>query len=128
MEVNTSALLLVSPQYAHHYSPLPAKVPLPLSMTHVYDSSSVGLGLTELQNQAESLFSRYTVSADQIATIEKLTRLQSKSHYWNDYREGRVTASRVGQVMRCNLLTPNKTAIIQTCYPCSTHFKSAATE
>jgi hypothetical protein len=79
MEMLSSALLLLSPQYVHNLSPLPATVPLPFSMTHVYDSSSVGHSLTKLKNEAESLFPLYTVSADQVATIRKPTRLQQKA-------------------------------------------------
>ena len=128
MEEIPGGILLTSTEYAHHYIPLAAKVPLPHSMTRIFDPSLVGHSLMELKSEAELLFHQYDVTEEQIVTIENITKEQSKSHYWNEYREGRATASRMFQIMRTNLSKPSQSIILQTCYPGSRNGKCDATE
>ena len=68
-----------------------------------------------------------SVTCDQQKNLEKLTRLQSQSESWFDFRAGRVTASLVYDVCRTSVTQPSKSLLMKICYPLKCRFSSPQT-
>jgi nucleoside 2-deoxyribosyltransferase len=62
-----------------------------------------------------------------ITTVERETRKQSGSKIWFRQRAGRITASRVKQVLGTKCDNPSKSLIKSICYPEAYQFSTAAT-
>ena len=67
------------------------------------------------------------ISMTQQEHLEELTRSQSKSKLWFKFRAGRVTGSRLYQVVKTDPHKPALSLLNSVCYPETCQFKSAAT-
>eukprot|EP00794_Sanderia_malayensis_P002713 gene2713-3138_t len=54
---------------------------------------------TRLTSYLQNLWARYQISQQQIQSLEKQTRSQSVNDLWHKHREGRITASKVHDVV-----------------------------
>lgn len=63
----------------------------------------------------------------QVHAVERATRSQSASRVWFRQRAGRVTASKLKQVLKTNPQQPSKSLIKGICYPEAYRFTTVAT-
>ncbi|KAJ4944938.1 hypothetical protein JOQ06_013477 [Pogonophryne albipinna] len=83
-------------------------------------------GRTELQNACQD-FRQEELTQPQVQAVEEETRNQSSSPIWFSQRAGRITASRLKQVLQTSLAQPSKSLIKSICYPEAHKFSTAAT-
>ncbi|XP_003730120.1 uncharacterized protein LOC115928222 [Strongylocentrotus purpuratus] len=88
---------------------LPA--PLPAPLRSYYTQS------TELQPQKFTDLHQITISKEEIVEIEKATEKQADSVVWHDQRAGRITASRVYDVLHTNQDNPAKSVLLSITNP-----------
>lgn len=69
----------------------------------------------ELQNEALDV--SIVITEDQASTLESVTRTQSKSKLWYQYRAGRITASNMKSACATKVDNPSMSFINQVCYP-----------
>ncbi|XP_039875475.1 uncharacterized protein LOC120726167 isoform X2 [Simochromis diagramma] len=67
------------------------------------------------------------LTLSQVQAVERATRSQSASSIWFRQRAGRVTASKLKQVLKTNPQQPSKSLIKAICYPEAYRFTTAAT-
>nr|XP_033935033.1 uncharacterized protein LOC117443188 [Pseudochaenichthys georgianus] len=84
------------------------------------------LSPTELQNACQD-FRQEELTQPQVQAVEEETRNQSLSPIWFSQRAGRITASRLKQVLQTSLAQPSKSLIKSICYPEAHKFSTAAT-
>ena len=69
-----------------------------------------------------------TSSTVQQNHLEEITRSQVKSKLWMKYRSGRITASRLYQVVHTNSHAPSLSLLCAVCYPATVKFTTKATK
>ena len=121
------ALLRISPGYSARYKPEELKIPLPKSLSELYDSTKQDKSLAELIEFAERCMDSYNVTPIQAERIEVLTRAQHKSRIWFQFRQGRITASLFYDVFHTNMKNPARSLLQRICYPLESRFHSEAT-
>ncbi|KAJ4929263.1 hypothetical protein JOQ06_004874, partial [Pogonophryne albipinna] len=84
------------------------------------------LSPTELQNACQD-FRQEELTQPQVQAVEEETRNQSLSPIWFSQRAGRITASRLKQVLQTSLAQPSKSLIKSICYPEAHKFSTDAT-
>lgn len=123
-----AGILTVLPHYSMNFIPLELRVTLPEPMSSLFSLELKGKPLNVLLLESERNFHKYSVSEEQVSSIEQLTRKQSKSENWNKYRRGRVTASMVKSVVSTKIDNPAKTTVMKSCYPMINTFTTEATK
>ncbi|KAK4014746.1 hypothetical protein OUZ56_027255 [Daphnia magna] len=123
-----AGILTVLPQYSMNFIPLELRVTLPEPMSSLFSLELKGKPMNVLLLESERYFHKYSVSEEQVSSIEQLTRKQSKSENWNKYRRGRVTASMVKSVVSTKIDNPAKTTVMKSCYPMINTFTTEATK
>lgn len=113
-----SILLSAVPEYADHYvDPVKPAPPLPGSLRKLRTSKCDQMNSEELKEYCISQQDKVRVSHCESDQIELLTRKQHKSPAWYSYRTGRVTASKMHDVMNFNLQKPAISTIKAVCHP-----------
>ena len=80
---------------------------------------------SELLHHCEGI----TVSVSQEANaVEQATREQANCKLWNQFRSGRITASRMREACHNKPATPSRSLVSAICHPGSIKFKTTATE
>jgi hypothetical protein len=72
-------------------------------------------------------FKLQELTPSHITRVEKETRKQSGSRIWFRQRAGRITASKVKQVLGTKCDNPSKSLIKSICYPEAYQFSTVAT-
>eukprot|EP00794_Sanderia_malayensis_P001645 gene1645-1828_t len=83
----------------------------PRLLCTLYEEPFSNLRGNSLSSYIPSLWIKYHVTQDQIANLEKQTRSQSISNLWYRHREGRITASKVHDVVHM-LPSTNPTKLV----------------
>lgn len=126
-ETNTKpAVLSLIPEYSDSYVPTVLQGGLPNILSELHNENAQTLPYNELLNMCDNI--DISVSPEQSAHVEAITREQTNSKAWFRFRAGRVTASRMKAVCRTNPVNPSRTLIQSVCYPATSKFVSQATK
>ena len=122
-----AAVLSVAPKYSEDFVPKVLRDGYPTPLGQLYDSENLGLTYSELCDKGDKVFEDLVITDDQCRLIEQETRRQAKDKMWFIYRRGRITASRLGEVVKSRENKPPKSLLNDICNPETTKFKSDAT-
>ena len=89
-------LLSLIPGFNEAYVPASG---MPKPLTDLYNPDSMKLSYPELLQTCEQIYNSVSFTFDQAVTVEKETRIQAKSRTWFEQRSGRVTASKLREVL-----------------------------
>ena len=101
---------------------------LPLTLQSLYDPTHLQCNYMELLEAGDKMNGISEISTVQQIHLEQLTRGQSTSKLWMRFRSGRITASRLHQVVHTDPHKPSISLIKAICYPNSVRFITAATK
>ena len=110
-------LLSLVPSFSDRYIPLSAQGVLPKPLTSLFDAGCLNLPEAELKAKCLEIARSITISVEQASCVEEKTRRQALSKLWFQQRAGRVTASKLKQATRTNLMRPSTSLIKSICYP-----------
>jgi hypothetical protein len=99
---------------------------LPQSLQSIFNPDHLTREYLELVEIGRTVLLKTTLLQQQ--HLEELTRSQSKSKLWMEFRSGRVTSSRFYHAVHTSPQKPALSLVIGTCYPDSVKFTSAATQ
>ena len=99
---------------------------MPKPLTDLYNPNGMKLSYPELLQSCEQIYDSISFTFDQAVTVEKETRTQAKSRTWFEQRSGRITASKLREVLHTDPLQPSISLIKSICYPEMRLFTSAA--
>ena len=100
---------------------------LPKPLTDLFVEAYLELTYEELLDKCENILSNVSLTYLQCQAIEKYTRQQCLSKIWFQQCAGRITASKLKQVVQTNLEKPSQSLIRAICYPESARFATKAT-
>ena len=103
--------------------PLSEQGILPRPLTSLFDPNALTMSEEDLRTKCVDIADTITVTAEQASCLEERTRRQASSKLWFQQRTGRVTASRLKQVVRTSLLKLSTSLIKAICYPESHIFR-----
>lgn len=89
---------------------------LPKLLHGIFKPEYLDKNYTELLTLAEN-YLQEKVTPAMVDHLNHITRDQSKSKHWFDYRAGRITASRVKQVISTDPHQPSLSLLNSLCYP-----------
>lgn len=89
---------------------------LPKLLHGIFKPEYLDKNYTELLTLAEN-YIQEKVTPAMVDHLNHITRDQSKSKHWFDYRAGRITASRVKQVISTDPHQPSLSLLNSLCYP-----------
>ena len=101
---------------------------LPLPLQSLYDPAHLQCNYVELLAIGETMKGILELTSAQQKHLEQLTRGQSTSKLWMRFRSGRITASRLHQVVHTDPHKPSVSLIKAICYPELFRFTTAATK
>ena len=84
------------------------------------------MNYSDLLDKCENIYQSVSFTFDQAVLVEERTRTQAKCKRWFELRAGRITASKLYQVIHTNHLQPSISLIKTICYPEQRKFLSAA--
>lgn len=119
-----SAALMAREPY--HKEFIPKSSMLPKTVLEYRTPETLQLPPTELGKLCQH-FQLEELSPSQVQAVERVTRSQSASRIWFRQRAGRITASKLKQVLNTNPHEPSKSLIKAICYPEAYRFTTAAT-
>lgn len=119
----SSALMAREP---YHKEFIPKSSMLPKTVLEYRTPETLQLPPTELGKLCQH-FQLEELSPSQVQAVERVTRSQSASRIWFRQRAGRITASKLKQVLNTNPHEPSKSLIKAICYPEAYRFTTAAT-
>ena len=110
-------ILSLIAHYNEAYVPLyeAGKVMKPL--TELHSAETMKLSYPELLLKCEEVFKTISFSFSQAQKVEEMTRTQADSRQWYHQRAGRVTASKLRQVLHTDSSQPSLSLITSICYP-----------
>ena len=120
----SSAILVTQEKYHMRFIPKSATRALPKALMDYRPLPSISAN--ELEDACMG-FTFQELTPSHIATVERETRKQSGSRIWFRQRAGRITASKVKQVLGTKCDNPSKSLIKSICYPDAYQFSTAAT-
>ena len=121
-------LLSIIPGFCDEYIPRCEKGVLPLPLIDLFDKEMLEATYMDLLMKCEEVFNSLSVTKEQAQELEEVTRNQSLSKLWFQYRAGRVTASMLKAAVHTDATQPSQSLIKKICYPESCTFTSEATE
>ena len=121
-----SAVLITKERHYKEFIPKSATDALPKPVMDYKTTPSEKLTLSELKMVCAD-FKLEDLTSTHISVVERETRTQSSSRIWYRQRAGRITASKLKQVVRTNPEKPAKSLIKSICYPEAHRFSSVAT-
>ena len=119
-------ILSLIPGYNEPYIPLyeAGKVMKPL--TELYSAAALKLSYPDLLQKCEEIYEVVSFSFNQAQQVEEMTRLQADSQLWFQQRAGRITASKLRQVLHTDYSQPSVSLVSSICYPETHKARSAA--
>ena len=119
-------ILSLIPCYSKSYVPLyeTGKVMKPL--TELFSTNISKLAYPDLLQKCEEVYETVSFSFTQAQQVEELTRLQADSRLWFQQRAGRITASKLRQVLHTDVSQPSLSLVLSICYPQSYKAMSSA--
>ncbi|XP_071796257.1 uncharacterized protein [Asterias amurensis] len=120
-----STVLSTLPQYSADFIPKLHSLP-PSIVTH-YNPQNLTLNYKQLEDKADEVLSRLSITDEQAAVLEQATQKQSKSPIWFQQRAGRITASNIKAAAHTSINKPSVSLIKRVCYPDAYKFETSAT-
>lgn len=120
----SAALMCRAPYYREFVPKSVCKLPKPI--TAYRSPETLQLPPTELQKACKD-FRLEELTQSQVQAVEDETRKQSSSTIWFRQRAGRITASKLKQVIQTRLSQPSKSLVKSICYPEAHKLSTAAT-
>ena len=99
---------------------------LPQLLHGIFLPDNLEKNYTELLTLAEN-YPQKEVTPAMVDHLDRITRDQSKSKHWFQYRAGRITASRFKQVLHTDPHQPSMSLLNSVCYPEIYKFSTQAT-
>ena len=90
---------------------------LPIQYQSLYDPRHLDLNYLELVEAGEKMSGLFDLTSTQQKHLEELTRGQLLSKLWMRFRAGRITASRLHQVVHSDPHKPAISLVYAICYP-----------
>ncbi|KAK0151911.1 hypothetical protein N1851_006715 [Merluccius polli] len=119
-----SAALMAREPYYKDFIPISSM--LPRTVLEYRTPETLQLPPKELGELCQD-FQLEELNLSQVQSVERATRSQSASSIWFRQRAGRITASKLKQVLKTNPQQPSKSLIKAICYPEEFRFTTAAT-
>ncbi|KAM4526904.1 uncharacterized protein V3H82_001158 isoform 1-T1 [Fundulus diaphanus] len=119
-----SAALMAREPY--HKDFIPVSSMLPKTLLEYRTPDTLQLPPKELGELCQD-FKIEELTLSQVQAVERSTRSQSAGRTWFRQRAGRITASKLKQVLRTNPQQPSTSLIKAICYPEAYRFTTAAT-
>lgn len=119
-ESNINAVVLTThDKYYIHYKPaaifkVPDKLPTPLNK-RFKKSSDIHMATEDLLMQSKAEFQNLSITSEEAKYIESVTHNQTDSIVWHEQRYGRITASKIYDVIHTKENQPAKTVINSIC-------------
>ncbi|CAL8302782.1 unnamed protein product [Arctogadus glacialis] len=105
---------------------IPISSMLPKTLLEYRTPETLQLPPKDLEKLCQD-FQQEELTLSQVQSVERATRNQSASIIWFRQRAGRITASKLKQVLKTNPQQPSKRLIKAVCYPEELRFTTAAT-
>lgn len=122
-EISRPIILSIVPGFAEDFRHEALNVALPKVLTTYFNVDLVGVPLEGLREHCETVFNEVvSITESQSVAIEQLTRGQSKSALWKDFRSGRPSGSNAGPVFRTSIDNPSLWLLNNICYPSESSF------
>ncbi|MEQ2222305.1 hypothetical protein ILYODFUR_024828 [Ilyodon furcidens] len=118
-----SAALIAREPY--HKECIPKSSMLPKTILEYRTAETLQLPSKELEELCQE-FQLEELTLSEVQAVERATRGQSASRIWFKQRAGRITASKLKQVLKTNSQQPSKSLIKAICYPEAYRFTTAA--
>ena len=113
--------------YCDAYIPRSESGSLPKPLTSLFDEELIDASYSQLVDKSEETLRSIAISTEQAKSLELLTRGQSHSKLWYQYRAGRITASKFKNSVHTDVAHPSQSLIKRICYPESFKFKTQST-
>jgi len=110
-------ILSLIAHYNEAYVPLYEAGKMMKPLTELYSAEAIKLPYPELLQKCEEVFEAVSFSFSQAQKVEEMTRTQAESRHWYHQRAGRVTASKLRQVLHTDSSQPSFSLITSICYP-----------
>ena len=117
-------LSLVAP-YSDNFVPASSNVSLPRPLTELCNKTAMEMDEYELRLFCKTI--NVSITGEQAAMVEEITRGQAESKLWYKYRAGLITASKMKMACNTDINNPSVSLIKSICYPFSSKFTSQAT-
>lgn len=118
-----SVVLTTHESLYEHYKPTPLtcdKKQLPVNFDKYFRSSTAACGSTMskpgILTEARKMFDNLHISDAEAKYLEQVTRNQTDSIVWHEQRIGKITASRIYDVMRTDENKPAKSTLKEICF------------
>lgn len=108
------AILTIMKEYSDTYVPVTVKKKLPVKLTSLNDNDAASLSYEDLVQKCSEIDIK--VSEEESRNVEIITRNQSASRQWFDYRAGRITASNMKSVCTTDPKAPSRNLVKKVCY------------
>ena len=121
------SLLSIVPGYCDAYIPRSESGSLPKPLTSLFNEELIDASYSQVVDKSEETLRSIAISTEQAKSLELLTRGQSHSKLWYQYRAGRITASKFKNAVHTDVAHPSQSLIKRICYPESFKFKTQST-
>ena len=121
------SLLSIVPGFCEPYIPHSECGTLPKPLSYLFDKELLEISYSQLLEKGEEAFTNIRISSAQAKALEELTRQQSHSKLWYQYKAGHITASNFKNAVHTNTKKLSSSLIKRICYPESYKFKTAST-
>ena len=120
------AVLSLIPNYNQAYIPIYETGCLMKPLTELHDPAAMMMEYPALLKKCEEVYETVSFSFNQANLVEEMTRTQADSKLWFQQRAGRITASKLRDVLHTDYSQPSISMIQSICYPTSYKFTSVA--
>ena len=110
----------------YHKDFIPVSSMLPKTLLEYRTPDTLQLPPKELGELCQD-FKLEELTLSQVQAVERATLSQSAGRTWFRQRAGRITASKLKQVLKTNPQQPSTSLIMAICYPEAYRFTTAAT-
>ena len=100
---------------------------LPIQFQSICDPTHLNLNYLELVEASEKMSALFDLTETQRSHLEELTRGQATSKLWMRFQAGKITASRLYQVVRSDPHKPSVSLTKAICYPEAVKFATKST-
>ena len=86
-------------------------------LTELHSVTALKLSYPELLQKCEDIYETVSFSFSQAQQVEEMSRSQADSRLWFQQRSGRITASKLRQVLHTDYSQPSLSLVLSICYP-----------
>ncbi|KAL3831391.1 hypothetical protein ACJMK2_023143 [Sinanodonta woodiana] len=120
-----SAVLSIKETFQQPFIPKVLNNKFPKLLSELFNDELIDASFSEILAYCKNV--NVSVSKEESKSVELATRSQSETKLWNQFRSGRITASRMYAACHSSPAQPSESLIKSICNPESMKFVSAAT-